>query len=243
MTKINGLIILLVSLAIVLSGCGEPNPGYKIHRIDNTLLVFLSINDRSKIVDTKIDNTALHVDIKTDKKIEKRVISLQHTFVDQLITPNETLEIHGTDRINGYGVVHLTISSRIPRRFSMSFNWTGIKVKGFTKKPGPFGNSSAFRVGDRLIAYRLIPEIKESSWKVSKFGITVEFTDTAPIDDVEIDAKGGRILNIETDDLDIPIQNLSFLLKGILPHETVEVENKKMLGGDIFLAYLRVYPK
>ena len=94
-----------------------------------------------------------------------------------------------------------------------------------------------------MTAYCLIPDSKESSWKVAGLGITYEVKNTATFDDVEIDANGNRILNIETDDSDIPPQNLRFLLKDVQPHETVEVEDKKKLGEDILLAYLKVVPK
>ncbi len=243
MVRINCVFTLFVSLVLVLNGCGRPAPGHKIHRNNDTLLVFLALNEKSEIVDTFIENNELLVDIKSGEKIEKRKISLKRSFMGKLIAPDETLEIHGTDRINGYGIVQFTVTSPNPRRFSMSFTWSGIKVNGLSKKPGAFGNSGSFRDRDRIIAYCMIPDSRKSSWKYSKFGITVEVTDTVTFDNVESDADGNRILEIETDDSDMPIQNLRFLLKDLQPDETVEVENKSKLGDDIFIAHLKVIPK
>ena len=243
MTKIKGLITLFISLVFIVIGCGEPLRGYKIHRIDDTLLVFLAMKDKSKIVDTAIDNNKLHVDIDTGKQIEERVTSLQHNFNIKLIEPHETLEIQGTGRINGYGVVHITISSPRPRKFSMSLHLSISNGKGFSKKPGPFGNSDAFRVGDRITAYCFFPNAKKSSKKISKFGINFEVKrtpKTATTYNFE-----EKMLSIETYNPDTHqlIRKLSYPLDDLEPNETVEVEDREKLGEDIHIAYLKVVPK
>lgn len=243
MSKLIGLITFFFCLVIVLNGCGRPTPGYKIYRDNDILLVFFALNDKSKIVDTTLDNNELIADIKTGEEIRQRKISLERNYMGQLISPEETVEIHGTDRIKGYGIVRCTVTSPNPRRFSMSFTWSGLRVDGISKNFGRFGSSGAFRVDDKMIAYCMIPESKKSSVEFSKFGITVEITDTTTFDNEEINVAGNRILEIEYGDSDVQTQNFRFLLKGLLPNETVEVEDKKKLGKDIIIAKLKVVPK
>ncbi|MYF98488.1 hypothetical protein F4212_05045 [Candidatus Poribacteria bacterium] len=243
MPKLKGLITFFVSLVIVLNGCGRPTPGYKIYRDNDILLVFFALNDKSKIVDTTLDNNELIADIKTGEEIRQRKISLERSYMGQLISPEETVEIHGTDRIKGYGIVHCTVTSPNPRRFSMSFTWSGLRGEGLSKNLGRFGSSGSFRIDDKMIAYCMIPEIEKSSLEFSKFGITVEFTDTTTFENEKIDVDGNRILEIEYGDSDMHTQNFRFLLKGILPNETVEVEDRKKLGKDIVIAKLKVFPK
>ncbi|RKU14222.1 hypothetical protein C6501_08670 [Candidatus Poribacteria bacterium] len=244
MTKIKGLITLFISLAIVLSGCGKPTPGYKICRINDTLLVFLAMEDSSKIVDAILDNTELHVDINTGKRIEKRVTSIGEKARFPIIETNETLKIHGTDRISGYGVVHLTVSSPIPKNVSTWFNWSGWEIKGIRKKLGTFKNSGAFRVGDKIMVYCLLPIEKETSWEISNFGVSFEVRHSSTtFENVENDAEGHRVLSIKTDDPDMPSQSLSFQLKDLQPHETFEVVDQKKLGEGIFIVDLKVVPK
>lgn len=246
MTKIKGLIILFIVLAIVLIIYVKPNPGYKIFRINDALLVFLAMNDKSKIVNATVDNNELHVDINTGKKIEKRLISLDKVFKLPLIESDESLEVHSTKRINRYGVVHLIVSSPIPKNVSTWFTWSGWQIKALQKKTGPFKNSGAFRVGDRITAYCYYPEVQKKTKKNSFFGINfdVEKTPrTATANNFE-----GNMLNIETYKTDSNkqyklIRKLSFPLDDLEPHETVEVEEKKKLGDDIHIAYLKVVPK
>ncbi len=244
MTKIKGLITLFISLGIVLSGCGKPTPGYKIYRINDTLLVFLAMKPSSKIVDATLDNKELQVDIDTGKKIEKRVTSLDIKYEYPLIEPNGTVKIHGTNRIKGYGVVHLTVSSPIPRNGSTWFNWTGLKIKGLRKKTGPFKESGAFRVGDTITAYCYLPEVKKSKKKNSLFWINFDIKHTS-IETATVHNFKGDTINIETYNAKSNklIRKLSFPLDSLEPHETVEVEKQKKIGDDIHIAYLKVVPK
>lgn len=243
MTKIKGLITLFISLAILLGGCGKPTPGYKIYRINDSLLVFLAMNNKSKIVNATIDNKELHVDIANGKKIENRVTSLDKAFKFPIIEPDETLKIHATNRINKYGVVHLTVSSPIPRNISTSFHWSGWEIKGFPTKAGPFANSGAFRVGDRITAYCYLPEVKKEKKKKPMFWINFDVKRTPETATTHTFEDG--MINIETYNAKSKklIRKLSFPLDDLEPHETVEVEKKKKLGEDIHIAYLKVVPK
>ena len=55
--------------------------------------------------------------------------------------------------------------------------------------------------------------------------------------------KGNPVFEILAGDEEIGSQKLSFVLKDLQPHETVEVENKQKLGDDVFLVNLRVVRK
>ena len=245
MTNIKGQLILFISLALVICGCGKPSPGFKIYRNSDMVLIFLALQDTSGIVDATIDNdnNELQLDIDTGQEVVNHIMSLKRKLFVSLIKPDETLEIKERVRINGYGIVHLTVSSPIPNRGSMSVNWTGIKKPGIPQQARLFNNSGAFRVGDRILAYCRIPEYEESSWKISKFGVTVEVTDTTTFENLEIDTEGNPVLEFLTGDEEIGNQKLSFVLKELQPHETVEVENKQKLGDDVFLVNLKVVPK
>lgn len=245
MTNIKGQIILFISFVLVVCGCGKPSPGFKIYRINNSVLIFLALQDTSEIVDTSInnENKELQFDIDTGQEVVNYVMSLKRKLMVSLIKPDETLEIKGTDRINGYGVVHLNVFSRIPNRGSMSVNWTGIKIHGNTQQSELFNNSGAFRVGDQILAYCRIPEYEESSWKISKFGVTIEVTDTTTFENLNTDAEGNPVFEILAGDEEIGSHKLSFVLKDLQPHESVEVENKQKLGDDVFLVNLRVVRK
>ena len=116
MPKIKGLIVLLISLTVLFFSCEVNPPGYKIYRNDDMLFVFLSMEDSSRIADAAINKLKLNVKIDTGDKIRKRIISLtgdgiikwlNRGFFFEPIEPDETLKVLGTDRINGYGVIHL----------------------------------------------------------------------------------------------------------------------------------------
>ena len=242
--KINRSIILILIAALVVCGCGKPRPGYKIYRLNDVLIIFLAMQDTSEIVDASVDNDAkeLLLDIDTGQQIVNHVMSLKRKLMVPLIKPDETLDIQGTNRINGYGVLHLNVSSPIPRRSSMNVDWTGVKRHGIPKEPGPFKNSGSFRIEDTIFAYSRIPDHVESSWKVSQFGITIEVTDKTTYQNFETDADGNTVLTIESDDPDLSNQSLRFLVEDLQPHETVEVQDKQKLGADVFLVKLKVLP-
>lgn len=245
MGKIKCLNIFCIILVIALCGCGKPSPGFKIYRNSDTVLIFLALQDSSEIVDTSIDNDKkeLQFDIDTGQEVVNHVMSLKRQLMVSLIKPDETLEIKGTDRINGYGVVHLAVASPMPNRGSMSVNWTGLKKRGIPQQAALFNNSGAYRAGDRIFAYCRIPEYEESSWKISQLGVTIEYTETTTFEDLEIDADGNPVFEIISDDEEIGGQKLSFVLKDLRPQETVEVEDEQKLGDDVFLVNLMVVPQ
>ena len=245
MANIKVLITLFISLAFVICGCGKHSPGFKIYRHHNSVLIFLALQDTSEIVDTSIDNDTkeLQLDIGTGQEVVNHVMSLKRKLMVSLIKPDETLKIKGTDRINGYGVIHVNVLSLRPNRGSMSVNWTGLKKRGIPQQAGLFNNSGAFRVGDRMFAYCRIPETIESSLEISKFGVTIEVHESVTFENLETDTEGNTVLEIVTGDEEIGSQKLSFVLKDLQSDETVEVENKQKLGDDVFLVNLKVVPK
>lgn len=228
MSKLKVLIILCVSLflvfitfSLVFVSSGIRGPGHKIYKSNEMLLVFLQMKHTSKIVDATLDNNKLIVSIDNGEKIVKSVTALKRRFSFQLIGPDETLEVAGTDRINHYGVVHLSVSTPRPThgRITMTIVQDGFQIRKFAGEPGPFSNSGAYRMGDRITAYchLLVDENRHLN--------------------------GNHVLVIAADELGMPKRNLSFLLKDLKPHETVEVDEKKKMGDDLYLVDLKVVPK
>lgn len=240
MTKTKGLITLFISLAILFSGCEKSTPGYKLYRINDTLLVFLAMNNKSKIVDATLEKQELHVNIDDGKKIKKRITSLQTDFEYKLIEPYETVRIIGTDRINGYGVVHLKVSPSRPGKLSVYFNWSGWQMNNYPKKTGPFKNIGTFRVGDRITAYCFLSSVLKPSWKTSRLGLRVEFKPHAIFKNVEYAVDRNRVLNVSIDEPDILNEYIRIPLFDLLPNESAKVDGKKKIGDDILVVNFNV---
>ena len=169
---------------LILIGCRNIKPGHKIYRVNDILLVFLAMNNQSKIVDTTIENGALHVDIHTGKDTEKREISLKKQLNLNIVKPHETARIQGTHRINGYGVVKLKVTPPVSGKMSMYINWTGLKMKGFHQRSGTFPNTGSFRVGNRITAYCFLSETKVPSFKTTSFGLRTYLESKAEFKDL-----------------------------------------------------------
>ena len=244
MTTKRGNTFLLICAFVVGVGCSQPSSGYNIQRIDNALLVFLAMEDTSKIVEAKIDNHNLNIKIEKDGEIGETVITLKKKFFFSLVDADETLKVHGVNRINRYGVVHLTVKSPLPKRTTMSLSFTlsGMKAKGMAKKQGSHTNTGTFRFGNRLIAYSLLPDMKTSSWEVSNFGVGIKYETKTPIESMGNDIDG-RLLNLEIDDMDVPVSNLKFPLNHLRPDESVEVKNQTKIGEDLYIVDLSIIPK
>ncbi len=240
MTITKGLIAFFISVTIVLGGCGKSTPGYKFYRINDTLLVFLSMNNKSRIVDATLEKQELHVNIDDGKNIKKRITSLQTDFEFKLIEPYETARIIGTDRINGYGVVHLKISPPRPGKLSFHFNWSGWRMKNLPNKAGPFKNIGTFRVGDRITAYCFLSSVLKPSLKTSRLGLRVELKPHAKFKNVEYATDGNRVMNVSIEDPEILNEYIRIPLGHLQPHENAKVEGKKKIGDDIFLVNFNV---
>lgn len=232
---------LLISAFVVGVGCGQPSLGYKIQRFDDTLIVFLAMEDTSKIVEAKIDKHNLNIKIEKDKEIVETVIELKKKFFFSLVEADETLKVHGVNRINRYGVVHITAKSPLPKRMTMSFTLSGMKAKDMAKKQGSHTNTGTFRFGNRLIAYSLLPDMQTSSWGVSNFGVGIKYETKTPIKNMGNDIDG-RLLNLDIDDMDVPVSNLKFPLNQLRPDETVEVKNQTKIGEDLYIVDLSIIP-
>lgn len=250
-----------ISIAVLIAGCSKSTPGYAISRIGNMVTVFTTMQDVSEIVDVKIDNNTLKLHIDTGDSIEERVIPLQIGNINigkqveqpkwtlRVAAPYETLEIQGTNKINGYGVVHLKITVSDPKMkaempqgplFSSVFKARGGWTISGIREKNTLANSGAFRLGDRITAYCLSEEGDVDRPKMPR--ITYR--------DVEIieNDRENRILKIETYDATDAhkvkmIQRLQFLLKDLEDHETVSIKEINNLGEEIVFAVLEVIPK
>ena len=257
MAKIKGLIFFTFSLAIAIAGCGRSTPGYAISRIGNMVTVFATMQDASEIVDVKLANNTLKLHIDTGDNIEERVIPLQIDIKQPkrplfVAAPYETLEIQGTNKINRYGVVHLKITvpdpemkAKMPQGplFSSVFKPRGGWTISGTPKKNTLANSGAFRLGDRITAYCVSPEIDIvdiDRHKVPR--ITYRYAE------INEDSGENHILKIETYDATDSrkakmIRQLQFLLKDLEDHETVSIKKINNLGEEIVFAVLEVIPK
>lgn len=250
MQKIKGLTLLTISLVIWLSGCGDSTGGYGIFRSSDMVTVFVPLPVTSEIADLKVDNKALRIDIDTGEEIVSREIKLQRRLL-QVVESDETLEIHGRNRINDYAVIHLRAFhtkykvSRFIKLYAHTFYYRS-KGTSTRKEPEPFDNSGAFRFGDKIMAYCRLQDNIDSQPKGIKINIggvevkrTVATINTYMVTEDEI---GERILILEDYqiDKDKRIRNLHFLLKDLEPHETVEIEEVNNLGDNIVIAELAV---
>ena len=253
MVKIRGLIFLAISLAIGFTGCGESSNGYGIFRSRDIITVFVPIRDTSEIAEVKVNNKALHVDIDTGKKIETRVIRLERR-VFQIVEPDETLEIHGRNRINDYAVIHLTTTApahKAPKfqKLSSYRFYDGFKITKARKKPEPFENSGAFRFGDKIMAYCRLQDDMHSrpkTFKINIGSVEIKHTNTVKYKEIITEEKSGHpilILEKHDTDSDTMLRNLRFLLKDLGPDETVKIEEVKNLGSRIVIAELAVVPR
>ena len=254
MMKIKKLILLAVSLAVMFAGCGDSTGGYGVYRSSDRVTVFVPLPDTSEIAEAKVGNKALHLDIDTGEKIVPREIKLQSRFF-QGVNPDETVEIHGRNRINDYAVIHLRavhtqyrVSKNI-KLFAYKF-YDSFKLANSDKKPEPFDNSGAFRFGDRMMAYCRLQDYIDSPPK--EFEINVSIFKNAHTNTVEYyketitDEKSGHpilIIDKHGIDADKTDRNLHFLLKDLEPHETVGIEKVRNLGDKIVIAELRVVPR
>ena len=250
MHKIKVLTLLTISLVIWLSGCGDSTSGYGIFRSRDIITVFVPLPDTSEIADLKVDNRALRIDIDTGKKIVPREIKLQRRLL-QVVESDETVEIHGKNRINDYAVIHLRafdtkykVSKFIKVYASMFYD--GLKITNSRKKPELFDNSGAFRFGDKIVAYCRLQDnidLQPKGFKINIGGVKIKrgtrTIDTHIITENEI---GDRILILEkyeTKSNEI-LRNLQFLLRDLEPDETVKIEEVKNLGNKIAIAELAV---
>lgn len=243
MNRIKVLITLFLCTTIIMIGCGNIKPGHKIYRVNDILLVFLAMNNQSKIVEASIENRELHVDIRTEKETEKRTISLKEHFKLTIVKPQETARIQGTHRINGYGVVKLKVTPPVSGKMSMYTNWTGLKMKGFHKHSGTFPNTGSYRVGNRITAYCFLTETKVPSFKTTTFGLRTYLKTKAAFKGVGYDVNDHRVKNVLVNNPDIINKHISFLLQDLQAHEDAEVEDQKKIGDDVLIVNFKVTQK
>ena len=256
MLIMRGLLLLTISFAIGLIGCGDSTGGYGLFRSRDMITVFVPLADTSKIAEVQVDNKALYIDIDTGEKIVPRVIQLQRRLF-QAVEPDETVEIHGRDRINNYAVIHLRTFdtkhkvSKSIELYAHAF-YEGFKITNARNQPEPFDNSGAFRFGDKIMAYCRLQDNMEPQPKgveVNIGGVRIRHIRgthnlTREYNEIVTDAKSGHLtLIIEKHETkDGIVRNLRFLLKDLEPDETVKVKKIRNLGSRIAIAELAVEP-
>ena len=251
MRKIKTLTLLAISLAVILAGCGDSTGGYGIFRSRDLITVFVPLPDTSEIAEVKVDNKVLRMDIDTGEKIVPREIKLQGRLL-QVVESDETVEIHGKNRINDYAVIHLRafdtkhkVSKFVKLYISKFYDF---RITTPDKEPEPFADSGTFRFGDKIVAYcRLQDNIdsRPNGFKIDLGGVKIKRTkSTVNTHIITEDEIGKRLLILENYEIDTDkrIQNLHFLLKDLAPDETAKVEEVKNLGDRIVIAELAVEP-
>ena len=253
MLKIKVLILLAISLVIWLSGCGDSTGGYGIFRSWDIITVFVPLRDTSEIAEVKIDNSALHIDIDTGEKIVPRVIQLRGRFFS-VVESDETVEIHGQNRINDHAVIHLRAFdtkhkvSKFIKLYVSKF-YDGFKITNSDKKTEPFENSGAFRVGDKIMAYCRLQDNIDSppkTFQVNLGGVKIKRTNaTVNTHMITEDKIGERLLILENYkiDSDETIRDTHFLLKDLGPDEDAEIKEVRTLGSRIAIVELEVVPQ
>ncbi len=252
MQKIKVLTFLTISLVTWLSGCGDSTGGYGIFRSSDMVTVFIPLPDTSEIAAVKVDDKALHLDIDTGEKIVPREIKLQRRLL-QVIEPDETVEIHGRNRINDYAVIHLRAFhkkykvSRFIKLYAHTFYYRS-KGTSARKEPEPFDNSGAFRFGDKIVAYSQPQDNIDS--QPNKFKIYVNSHKIKPGHTFEYkiitDKKSGHptliLKRYDTESNEV-LRNLRFLLTDLARNETVKIEEMRDFGGRVVIAELTVEPQ
>lgn len=247
-----GLALFAISTAVLIAGCGDSTGDYGLFRSRYLITVFVPIDDTSEVTEISVDHKALHIDIDAGEEIVQRVIPLQYRLF-HVVETDETVEIHGENRINGHAVIHLRafdtkhkVSKFIKLHVSKFYDF---RITTPDKKLEPFADSGAFRFGDKIIAYCNLQGNIDSSQNAFKINIgPVEIKHTkATVNTHAIteDVIGERILILENYEIDTDkrVQNLHFLLKDLEPHETIEIEKIKVLGDRIVVAELVVEPE
>ena len=252
MLKTKWTTFIAISLAVMLAGCGDSTGGYSIYRSHDMVTVFAPLSDTSEIAEAKVvDNKALHINIDTGEKIVPREIKLQSRLI-RAVEPDETLEIHGRNRINDYAVIHLRAfhtKYKVSRSIKYHAHKFYFSETESGENPKPFTDSGAFRFGDKIMAYCRLQDYIDSPPKGFEIYINtykIEHTDTFEYKETIIDEKSGHpILMIEKYefiDSDKTARNLPFLLKELEPHESVGIGEVINLGNQIVIAELKVVP-
>ena len=252
MHKIKVLTLLAMSLVIYLSGCGDSTGGYGIFRSWDIITVFIPLPDTSEIAEVKVDNKVLHIDIDTGEKIVPREIRLQRRLF-QVVEPDETVEIHGKNRINNYAVIHLRafdtkhkVSKFINLSVSKFYNF---KITDSREKLELFENSGAFRVGDKIMAYCRLQDNIDSppkTFQIDLGGVKIKRTNaTVNTSMITEDEIGERLLIIEKYKLDSDktVRDLHFLLKDLGTDEDAEIKEVRNLADKIVIVELAVEPR
>ena len=170
-----------------------------------------------------------------------------------VVEPDETVEIHGQNRINDHAVIHLRafdtkhkVSKFVKLYISKFYDF---KVTNSREKPELFENSGAFRIGNKITAYcRLQDNINSppKTFHLDLGGVKIKRTPaTENIWGITEDKIGERLLFMEKYEIDSDetIRDLQFLLKDLRPDEQVEIEEVKNLGDRIVIVELAVEPR
>ena len=164
MIKIKGLILLTISLAVMLIGCGQSNE-HAIFRSGDMITIYWVLEENAEITNFELKDNILEFDIDDEELHEKQMLPINFA------KNHETLEIKGMTRLDDLAIFHIWVNpmrqshKELPKTQSTYMTYLGRKEHiNIDKKPGDFTNAKAFRSGDRITVYWHRPEKSEKTW-------------------------------------------------------------------------------
>ena len=163
MLKIKRLILLAISLAIGLIGCGDSYEHAIFRSGDMITIYWVLEEDNAEIANFELKDNILEFDIDAGELSEKQTLPIK--FAER----HETLEIKGISRLDALAIFHVVVN---PMRESYH-EFPGIEKSYMTfrdrehrenTKPGDFTNAETFRAGDRITVFWHRPGKSEKNW-------------------------------------------------------------------------------
>ena len=157
-------IILIVSIAVILVGCGQSNE-HAIFRSGDMITIYWVLQENAEIANFELKDSILEFDIDAGELHEKQMLPINFA------KSHETLEIKGMTRLDDLAIFHILVNpmrqphDKRPKTQSTYMTYLGQKQSiNIDKKLGDFTNAKAFRSGDRITVYWHRPEKSEKTW-------------------------------------------------------------------------------
>ncbi len=222
MVKIKGLILLAITLAIGLAGCGESNE-HAVFRSEDMITIYWVLEDNEKINNFELNNNILELDIKVGESHEKQSLPIKFA------TNPETLEIKGMSRLDDLAIFHIVVNPMMqshPELPTVRMTYTTYRgtehIMNVDNEPGDFTKAKTFRSGDRITMFWHRPDKPEKKWH--------KWTHGSGKSDMWME--GRPLPENWTEGLSIT---------GVEPHESVKIIGIGSMP-EIFIVYFRVLP-
>ena len=162
MLKIKGLILLAVSLAVMLAGCGESNE-HAVFRSEDMITIYWVLEDNEEINNFELSNNILELDIEMGELHEKQSLPIKFA------ANHETLELKGMSRLDELAIFHIVVNPMMPSHPELpTTRATYTTHRGhehsLNNEPGDFTKAKTFRSGDRITMFWHRPDKPEKRW-------------------------------------------------------------------------------